>query len=233
MTTDARITAWSYSRWKDYAQCPRKAQYKHVLKLKEPSNKAMERGSSIHKEAELYLQGVEGSRNVFELPLFGPKGDEDRPIYAKKLDALKKQGAVAEEKWTFTETWGTTGWFDRDAWCRMGIDAYALKNRNREMLIVDYKTGKVRDENRKQLGIYALGAFTQRPELKRVVTEFWYVDANEQVRETFDVTEKEDILDAWMRRITPMLNDTIFAARPGPLCKWCHFRKANGGPCEF
>ena len=30
-----------------------------------------------------------------------------------------------------------------------------------------------------------------------------------------------------------LLTDTLFAPRPGPYCRWCHFRKENGGPCTF
>lgn len=213
------ITAWSYSRWKDHAICPLKAKLKHVDKLREPANAAMLRGSAVHKAGEDFLNGV--------------RKDID-PVYATFADELKKlkrKKAVAEEKWTFTDTWGETSWFADDAWCRMGIDAYTITKKT--MRLVDYKTGKVREENEEQLGLYALGAFTRFPELKEVATEFWYLDQAVPVQLHFLAKDKEPLRELWERKTWALLHDTIFPPRPGGHCRWCHFRKANGGPCQF
>ena len=51
------ITSWSFSRYSDYQQCPAKAKYKHVLRMKEPPNDAMARGTAIHTMAEDYIKG--------------------------------------------------------------------------------------------------------------------------------------------------------------------------------
>jgi hypothetical protein len=34
-------------------------------------------------------------------------------------------------------------------------------------------------------------------------------------------------------RITAIEKDKIYAPNPSVLCKWCHFRKSNGGPCKW
>ena len=53
-----QFTSWSFSRYMDWRGCPAKAKYKHLDKLAEPPNAAMERGSMIHKLAEDYTLGV-------------------------------------------------------------------------------------------------------------------------------------------------------------------------------
>jgi hypothetical protein len=41
------------------------------------------------------------------------------------------------------------------------------------------------------------------------------------------------LADDWEDKTRPMLNDTIFAPKPGNACRWCHWKKSNGGPCKF
>lgn len=221
--TEPRITAWSYSRYRDYKTCPRKAKYKHVDHLKEPSSPAAERGIAVHKEAEDYLNGVTKVNPFAEMGVWG-----------KFLDQLRqRKGMLAEARWTFTRDWTTTDWRSKDAWLRMGIDAHFFK-RDTVLTIVDFKTGKVRDENQMQLSLYALGAFELWPKLKRVETEFWYLDSlNEEVVVHFDKGEHKAIKEYWEGASYPMLHDEDFPARPGFHCRWCAFSKANGGPCEF
>ena len=133
-TPKTSFTAWSYSRWHDWYLCPRKAKYKFLDGRKEPPNQAMERGSQIHKDAEQYIVGNK-TTNPFEE--FG--------TFKRELDKLKKRpDVVAEAQWTFTEDWTPTGWRDDDAWLRMGIDAHFPLPKTKELVIVDFKTQKVK-----------------------------------------------------------------------------------------
>jgi hypothetical protein len=218
-----KLTAWSYSRWKDHRWCPRRCKFKYIDKLPDPSGPAAERGSAVHKAAEEFLQGKLTKNPFVE---FGP--------FKRELDKLKARTAItAEEQWAFTASWGTTGWFDPDAWCRMGIDAHFILPKKNAMVIVDFKTGKVRDENLNQLGLYALGAFTRNPDLDEVHLEFWYLDAQVDQYVNYKKHEFPLLKEEWELRVAEMLNDTLFAMKPGPQCRWCTFRKANGGPCDF
>ena len=47
------VTAWSYSRYADYTQCPLKFKLKHIQRLPTKGSPAMDRGSAIHKEGEV------------------------------------------------------------------------------------------------------------------------------------------------------------------------------------
>jgi CRISPR/Cas system-associated exonuclease Cas4 (RecB family) len=213
--------AWSYSRLSDWEQCPRRAKLKHLDKIQEPSNPAMERGSQIHKLAEDFVAG-----RIKKLPV-------ELIDFEKKLKQLKKRGAVPEQQWAFTKDWAATSWFGLDAYCRMICDVIMVES-NGVVTVIDYKTGKVRDEHREQLSLYALGAFIMNPIYDRVQVSLYYVDQKtmtkpvEFTRDQFEALKKE-----WTDRAAPMLIDKQFVARPGHYCRWCYFNNSNTGHCEF
>jgi RecB family exonuclease len=64
-----KITSWSFTRYNTYSQCPAKAKFKFIDKLKEPDSPQMQRGTDIHKLAENYVKG-EIVRLPKELVLF-------------------------------------------------------------------------------------------------------------------------------------------------------------------
>lgn len=214
------ITAWSFSRWKTYSTCPLKAKLAYIDKIKEPSSPQMERGSGIHKVGENFLNGVGGLCKEYD-------------GFTERMGKLRYIGATPEDQWTFTSDWAETGWFASDAWCRMGIDAHYLTQDHTKMVIVDFKTGKVYDDSKDQLGLYALGAFTRNPELQDIEAQLWYLDQKQTVSVNFSRTQFAAIKGDWERRTYNLLHDTIFPARPGQYCKRCFHRKANGGSCIY
>lgn len=217
-----QITAWSYSRWSDYEQCPLKAKLKYIDKIKELGSPAMERGSMIHTLAENFVKGPARAAVPAELKPF-----------AKEFRELRKIKATAEDSWAFTKTWEPTGWFDYNAWCRVKMDVFYMKGDT--LVVIDHKTGKPREGNEDQLSLYAVAGFAHEPTAKRVSAELWYLDAGERkpleyTREQFDQLKYD-----WVQKVKPMLNDTRFAPCPGNHCRWCYFRKngPNGGPCVY
>jgi hypothetical protein len=216
-----RFTAWSYSRWTDYENCPRQARFKHLDKLPEVKGKALERGSQIHTEGENFL--IRKTRGV----------PTSYVAFKTQLETIRRRGAIAEGSWTFTRDWELTEWNDWDAaWVRMKIDAHYVDG-NGALRVIDFKTGKVRDSNVPQLELYGLGGLLRYPEVQTVRAEFWYLDAGESHALVFKREEVETLRAEWLRRTKPMLTDTRFKPKPGYACKWCSFSKTKGGPCEF
>ena len=217
------ITAWSYSRWSVYDKCPAQAGYKFVLKLKEPSNAAMDRGNTIHTEAEGWIKGWSG-----KLPASLSKLEvEYRELRSKK--------ALAECEWAFTSTWEATSWFGKDAWCRIKVDA-VVPPVGDHLKLVDHKSGADRTELYiEQLGLYAIGGFLSYPQVNTIEPQFYYVDhgITRGTEEPYYRHELPAMQRDWMKRVAPMLNDTRFAPKPGRHCTYCHFSKAKGGPCKF
>src|SRR6266404_530731 len=167
-----KITAWSYTRWKDYQQCPAKAKYKHVLKMKEPSSQAMERGTAIHKMAEDFIKG-ELSTLPTELNKF-----------SSSLGYLKEQYlggfCKVEDSWAFKEDWTATTWDDwSSAWLRIKMDC-TFNVEDGVLRVIDWKTGKFREEECHmyllQLELYALGAFLTMPLIDTVIPKLAFID---------------------------------------------------------
>lgn len=119
------VTAWSISRLNTYTQCPFKFKLTAIDKIREPSSPAMERGAAIHKEAEVYLKGAD---------LVVPTS---LSLMTTEFLELKEHRAEAELEVTFNKDWGITGWFDKDAWCRIKIDAMVLLGDT--IKIIDFK----------------------------------------------------------------------------------------------
>lgn len=225
----AKITAWSFSRWNEYQACPFKSRCKIIDKLKEPSSPALERGTLLHKHCEDYLRGVVKTPH------------KDLKLVVPNLKELKKRGAIAEAEFTFTKTWEPTGWFDKDAWCRVKADVTIPPMVDAEVPTVeihDFKSGKLKDAHSDymvQLELYALAGLLTYPLAQEVKTSLIFIDHGKVVphAETFTQGQVGKLTKLWGSRVKKMLSDTQFKATPGDACRWCHFSKSKGGPCQF
>lgn len=215
------LTAWSYSRWQTYEQCPLKAKLKFIDKLPEPSSPPMERGSAIHKLAENYVRG-----DIKKLP-------PELKLMKGKFKDLVKAEALAEEQWCFTRKWEVTGWFDANAWLRIKVDALNPNLKTRTLLIVDHKTGREKPDHMAQLSLYAMGGFIKHTDMEVVDAQLWYLDSGVPRSMLFKRSELPALKKDWTGKTKAMLSDTTFAPRPGNYCRWCHFSKAQGGPCKY
>jgi CRISPR/Cas system-associated exonuclease Cas4 (RecB family) len=221
MKITGRITQWSFSRWWDWVTCPYKAGLKHVLKVKEPGSPAMNRGTDVHKLGEDYLRGT-----LKKLP-----AEFNR--FKDNLAALRKYKAEPEGEWAFNEKMQPRGWFDKDVWVRIKIDAFAFINAARSAAeVVDYKTGKEKEHHDMQLSLYALGSFHKHASLETTDAQIWYLDQEVGTGQIYARSELKEIEREWRARVAPMLADTKFKATPNQGCRYCHFRKSNGGPCK-
>lgn len=222
------VTAWSYSRYADYKQCPLKFKLKHVDKMKDGGSAAMDRGSAIHKEGEAWLLAP-GKR---ALPVSYSNFKED-------MLQLKTLKPVVEQQWGFTREWTPTSWFGPTTWLRIILDAGVVYDDNTAD-IVDFKTGKMYDTNNEQMELFSTAPFMKWPDITKVTTRLWYLDVPDpkgtgenKVEETYTRADFERIQRDWVKRIVPMFADRKFPPRPNDKCHWCNFSKAKGGPCKF
>lgn len=235
-----QITAWSFSRYSTYVQCPLKAKLKFIDKLQEPSNAAMERGSEIHDKCEAYIKG-EISRLPKELKAFGDLFRDMKKRYKKVTEEM-----VVEDMWAFTKDWTETQWNNWAAcWVRIKLDCAHFEDEN-TLVVSDWKTGKFRPEKNEeyieQLELYALAALLQyedrpdlvvKPRLVYLDAEVIYPEEGEDDDLTYTHKDIKRLQKLWEKRTKKMLNDKKFPPRANNFCSWCHFRKANGGPCKF
>lgn len=221
------VTAWSYSRLADYEQCPAKFRYKYLEKMPEPGSPAMERGNVIHKQAENFIKSRDRSAEV-------PK---DLKYVAEELKYLRDVGAMAEEEWGFQNDFAWTrrkGWFGDDVWFRAKADVVVEYDDN-TLLLGDWKTGKKYDVNEDQVELFALAGFHRFPKVKEVDTRLWYTDlsGDNEVRRIYYEDEVDRMIKKWNKKTTAMFADRKFPPKPNDRCKWCHYRKSNGGPCRI
>ena len=217
-----QISAWSFSRYSTYVSCPRKAKYTIIDRLSQPGSAAMDRGTAIHKLAEDFAL-----KRLKKLPA-------ELALFKEEFMALKKEKSViCEEQWAFTKDWDPCGWSDwNNAWCRVKMDCAYVRSDN-VLVIIDHKTGKIKDDHKEQLSLYALAGLVMYPDVVGVEAKLWYLDAGEEVTESWDAEQYESLKKLWAKKVKAMLSDKTYKPKPGVACRWCHFRKGNDGPCEF
>lgn len=217
-----QITAWSYSRYSDYEQCPAKAMYKHVMKLKDPGNEAMQRGSDIHKLAEDFASG-----RLKKLPT-------ELIQFKEEFMLLKKAKPSCEQEWAFDTAWRRTDWFAKEAWLRVKMDAAYYLPKLREAHVIDHKTGRYKPGTyTEQMELYGMTALMVFPEADKVTCKLWFLDSGDEVAVIFTRADLPALKKKWLTRTKSMLNDKRFAPKPGNHCRWCPFSKVKGGPCKF
>jgi hypothetical protein len=229
-----KITAWSYSRYRDWKRCPFYAKCKYVDRMPEPGSPAIDRGGEVHKMAQNF---VEAKRAPVKTP-------DELACFEVEFKDLRKAKALCENEWAFTREWQPTGWFDKDCWLRVKMDVHHVDTKANRLTVIDHKTGKVSDKFEEQEELYALAGLLQYPTVDDVLVQFWFLDAGEisstghgtgdkAVGALYTRAELPGLLKKWEKMVGPMLSDTRFPPKANWACGRCAFSKANGGPCKF
>lgn len=236
------VTSWSFSRYSDYRRCPLMFKLKHLDKIQEPKNAAMERGSQIHELAEQYIKGVLPAKLPSELKAFEATFKRLRTLFKKRT-----AGIVVEDDWAFRKDWSQTQWNDwTGCWLRVKLDN--ADNEDPDVLVIrDWKTGKFREELNEeyveQLELYALCGLLLYPHVKEVHPFLAYLDADviypdPDAPTVYTRADLPRLQKAWEKRVAPMFADKRFAPRPHDKCRFCFYGQsgiAKGGPgkCKF
>jgi len=231
------ITAWSFSRLKDFESCALKAYKKYVEKKSTDhmDRTAADRGTAIHLEAELFVKDK------------GPF-TENLSLFEDYFELVKGEFASGtvelEENWGFTKDWDVTGWWDDDVWCRMKLDNCRHRDFENGELVsaisTDYKTGKKygNEVSHAQQGqIYAIGTFLRYPTLEVLDVEFIYLDQGPKATTKRTVTREKAMkfLPSWNKRALAMTGATDYPPKPNKItCMWCEFGPQHGdGSCDW
>lgn len=228
------VPTWSFSRLMQYENCPYSIYLKNVEKMPDPSGPAAERGSLIHEHIENYIQGEHDDIKGLRMPAgmkavnlipFVPLIDNLRTAYA--------DGRVGVEgDWGFTRDWSETGFFAKDVWTRMKLDAIEFEGET-SARIHDWKSGRKFGNELKhnQQGMtYAIGTFMRYPKLEFVETWFEYLDQNDRMSNTY-TRERAMLLKPMIdRRANEMTTATTFPPKPSMhACKYCPHAKVQEG----
>lgn len=224
---------WSFSRLSNFEQCPKKIENAVVLKLAKPErddSHAAERGINIHNDCEAYVKGE------------GPETHEMR-FFLDQMESLKQAyeaGEVSVEgDWGFDIDWQEAGWWDKNVWARIKLDAFRRFDKT-TALVVDYKSGKKMGNEVKhtqQAQLYMIAAFMRYPELEIIDTDFYYLDqkSNNRLKKTYTRNKLPIYLKKFTQRALKLTTATVFPAKPSKMnCRWCDYGPENGtGECPY
>jgi hypothetical protein len=233
----SKLTTWSFSTYTQYLKCPFSVCLQNVQRIRMPEERSetMMRGSDAHLAAKEYV-----STKV------QPMLPQSLQVFQPELDALRKAKAMVEQEWAFNRNWQLTTWLANDVWVRMKVDA--IKTTQKLISIIDYKTGRVYPDHKQQRSLYALGGLLliklgrlqyidKKGKINNVSQDasvaaaHYYLDTTQRAEETFTSARLPMLKSEWETRTKEMLEDTNFNTITGTHCRWCKFRKSNGGPC--
>lgn len=234
MAKPKTITSWSPSRLACYQECPRKAKYKFVDKLKEPQGPAASRGEEIHATLESFVKGETKSYHEAVKP-----AHKNTKAVLTRLRKGFKEGLVSVElELAFDREWRPTDYDykNTDVWARFKLDI--LEYTDSGAHVIDWKSGKVREGGSydDQLNAYAVAAMSSMDGLPYVETTLAFVDHDLLLSRPAGVLHAKDLKqrqDMWTRAVKLMMTDTTFREHPQVSCRWCAFSKAKGGPCRY
>ena len=214
------VSTWSYSRFQCYDQCPFKFKLRYIDKRPEPESSQMARGTAIHLLAQEFVEG-----KTKKIPT-------ELRIFKSQFSMLREAKAQCEGEWGFNVQWEPTAWMAKDVWLRVKCDAIYQKAPG-HYVVVDHKTGRIYEGHKDQLQLYALATFLKFPDAQLVTSQDWYLDQDAMTEANYERNDMTFIREHWETCTRPMFKDTIYPAKPGWACRFCHFRKSNSGICPF
>lgn len=248
-----KIEAWSFSRLKDWLTCAKMAWFKHVDKSDlEPASEPMIEGSYVDHIVEAYTTQVYdkpldkqivhlADRFARDLKLIKKgKLPEELARFPEELAQLRAMSSslLAQEQLSFDKDWKLLpprAWFDNTGPTRVRVKLDVSWTAGRRCYVVDYKNGKVRQEDVEQLELYVLAKLIALPQVDDVEPALWYLKQGvilPEVPRVYGRAELPALKKKWSAKAKPMLLDETFKPNPGRHCEWCHWAKSRGGTCE-
>lgn len=215
--------AWSFSALSMFEQCRKK--YYHIRVLKD----AKDDDSQFAGEGKLIHDSMK-KRVIDGVPL---------PIDLRYLEPIAKRFADAkgekrgELQLAITDKFEATAWNDWDGvWCRAIIDLLILPTPT-SAIIVDWKTGKRKDEW-DQIKLSAAVLSCVMPEIEEFKLTYVWTKSKQM---TPPLTLKREHMPAvwsnYIERVEAILDatkTTDFPATESPLCGWCPVKQCPHHP---
>lgn len=210
-----KLPSGSYSLYNQFENCPHKAFHMYVLKdLPRIESPEMKWGNDVHSAMERRIK--DGT------PL--PKEMIQAEPVAAKVHTLKADGfSVKVEYQLAMNVDGTKADYWQDPWFRGKLDIAVRSPQTPEAAwLVDWKTGKVREEPMElETGAMLLAA--NHPELTTILGEyFWMQTGRAGLRYTLTpVVNTFNKVHEIRDRFEDCFRTGDWPKTPNPLCGWC------------
>ena len=212
------IIAWSHSRVTAFLTCPLKMYSEQIAKTHPAdfSGDAAQWGKDVHKALERRIRvGAELPANMAQ---YEPRVATFEAL-AKNLGyTLYPELALAVDK-----ALKPCGWKDWNVcWARCALDLLLLSMERTDAVAIDWKTGKVKDDDR-QLALQAAMVFRHYPHIQRVTSMFcWLKENGKMTKITFTRANEPRLWKQYLpvvREITDAVTFGNWPAKPSGLCR--------------
>jgi len=202
--------AWSYSKLKNYEDCPKRYWHTAVAKdVKEDESEHILYGNAVHKALAAAIEGKA------ELPEHFKRFQN----WVDRMTGGAQGKLLVEQQLAITKDLNADEWFGKDVWFR-GI-ADVIKIVGPVAVVVDWKTGKILEDG-VQLALMAQCVFAHHKDVQKIRTEFVWLKEEATTRADFT---REDMAKVWaglLPRVTTLENAHVgvnFPPKPGGLCR--------------
>lgn len=220
--------ALSYSRLSTYEQCPRQFRAQYITKTypQDDDNPHFIRGKRIHKQMEDYTLAKALDGNLPELSHEAQNGKGIVDSVIANFDQV-----YAEQQIAIDDDWSKIDWFDKQAYYRAIFDLVALKGK--QGLIIDWKTGKVRDYDDTSTGQLHLSAtilLSIQPQLDFVDTAYSFLEHKHTIKRRFERSQLPELMKPFQEAYITVNSDNEFLPKKN---KYCYFCLIDSDECEF
>lgn len=207
-------TAWSWSLIEGFEICPARHNAVKVAKTHpEAPSPALARGNEVHQHFEDRI------RRRVPLP-------EGLHRFEPMMAAFQAAGASAEASLCLTADLRPTTWWGSGAWVRAKLDL-KVKTADRNLLLLDYKTGKFKDGAGDQLRLAgAVGLLSEPDTLTATAAYVWVDEPNAPPARpiTMNIETALQTISGFRKRLAPFViakQSGSWARTPGWACKFC------------
>lgn len=221
--------ALSFSRLSTYQGCARKFRLQYLDKAfpDDSDNPNFVRGNRVHGQLETYVMW-KNAGETFEKPNMCAEAQRAIPI----IEAIYASytSVLPEQKLCLDKNWNKVGWFAKNAYLRAILDLIAFKPGRG--LIVDYKTGKVRDYAGYggQLHLNAAMVFAIEPDVQIIDVAYLFVDHKQTIKVQFHRDQYEEFKAHFVAEHVKVNSETKWEPKINQYCKWCPATKEQ---CPF
>jgi CRISPR/Cas system-associated exonuclease Cas4 (RecB family) len=190
----AKPIALSFSRLSTYETCPLKFYSQYISKdyPDEGDNYFFKKGKRKHGQLDLYTKSqLNAMINVIQY-------DEDVESCLPMIDTIiaSYDRVASELQLAVDGEFVPTGWFGKKVMYRAIVDLEAVKEK--EAMVIDWKTGKFREYDEKptgQLHLTAAIEFARNPNIEKVTTVYVFIEHKQTIRRTFLREDYEELVE--------------------------------------
>ena len=238
----------SPSRASQFKTCPKQFKYANVDKLKEPTNEVQAKGTTVHQALEDLFdlpkeeRNIEKLHNLFREAWTKVRGTDEHHDLFSTVEEEREWGVDGLKLLNNYMTIEDPKSFDpleRERWVRGSIEDLNLRgildrmdrNRNGELIIVDYKSGKAPMAKYKEPRFFALKLYALliKEELGEMPAELKLIYLKNSTIHTLKINEEDlntarrEILEIWTN-IKKAYKENKFPAVKNNLCDWCYYK---------